>query len=180
MQNNHLFVLTGGPGSGKTTVLLALEKHGFTFAREVARQIIQEQVQAGGTALPWLDTQLYTRLMLERSIEGYRQNTPTSAPRFSDRGIPDTLCYARLIGLADDEFIRQACGRYRYASPVFIAPPWPEIYQTDSERKQTFAEAVRTHEQMSAVYRDCGYELVELPKLPPEGRAGFIMSWLRL
>ncbi|MGA7560919.1 MAG: AAA family ATPase [Terriglobales bacterium] len=48
MNNPNLFVITGGPGSGKTTVILALEKLGFGYAPEVAPEIIQEQVRDGG------------------------------------------------------------------------------------------------------------------------------------
>ena len=177
-QNPSLFVITGGPGSGKTTVLLELKKYGFEFAPEVARQIIQEQVKARGKALPWEDRELYTRLMLERSIVSYKRHTPTLKPMFSDRGIPDTLGYARLIRLADDGFIRSACNQYRYAIRVFLAPPWKDIYQTDIERKQDFAEAQQTYQQIIQAYNECGYELVELPRATPKIRAECILDQL--
>lgn len=176
MVNPNLFVVSGGPGSGKTTVLRELSRRGFPFAAEVARQIIQEQMQSGGTALPWGDRDAYTRLMLERSIASYLAQTPAAGTTFSDRGIPDTLCYARLIGLPGDDFIRDACRRYRYAPVVFLAPPWKEIYETDSERKQDFAEAVRTFELMGQVYRECGYTVRKLPKSSPAARAEFILG----
>jgi len=178
--NPNLFVLTGGPGAGKTTVLVELEKRGYRVAPEVARQIIQEQVRDGGTALPWANRRLYTNLMLARSVESYRAHTPSSQPAFCDRGIPDTLGYARLIGLEEDAEIRIACDQYRYAGSVFLAPPWQEIYQTDRERKQDFAEAVRTYETIARVYQECGYEIVELPKSTPRARAEFILGHLQL
>jgi predicted ATPase len=172
----NLFVISGGPGSGKTTLLGQLAKLGFRCASEIARQIIQEQVRAGGKALPWRDREAYTEMMLQRSIESYREHAFAQGPVFSDRGIPDTLCYARLIGLADESFIQEACRRYRYASSVFLAPPWEQIYQTDTERKQDFAEAERTFEKMAEVYRDCGYEIIELPKTTPAERAEFTLQ----
>jgi predicted ATPase len=178
--NPNLFVISGGPGSGKTTLLRELEKFGFRFAPEVARQIIQEQMNAGGTALPWHDREAYTRMMLQRSIDSFLEHTPASQPMFSDRGIPDTLCYARLIGFSGLRTIEDACLRYRYASVVVLAPPWREIYETDNERKQDFDEAERTFAQMSDVYRDCGYELLELPKTTPAARARFVLDRLRL
>jgi predicted ATPase len=180
LANPNFFIVSGGPGSGKSTVLHELAGRGFSFAPEVARQIIQEQIQAGGTALPWIDREAYTRLMLQRSIESYLEYTPALKPMFSDRGIPDTLCYARLIGLRGDGFIRDACRRYRYAPLVFLAPPWKEIYETDNERKQDFAEAERTFDQMAEVYRQCGYALSELPKATPAARAAFILRQLHL
>jgi predicted ATPase len=176
VDNPNLFVVTGGPGCGKTTVLLELEKLGFSYAPEVARQIIQEQVRSGGRALPWDDRELYTKVMLEQSIESYKRHASTSQVTFADRGIPDTLGYARLIGLEDQSAIQSACSDYRYARRVFFAPAWKEIYATDQERKQDFAEAQRTCDQILEVYQECGYEVVELPRIAPGERAEFIVE----
>src|SRR5262252_1558791 len=165
--NPNLFVVSGGPGAGKTTVLKELASRGCRFVPEIARQIIQEEVQSSGTALPWKDREAYTLLMLERSIKSYLSHTAAPRPTFSDRGMPDTLCYARLIGLANQGLILDACRQYRYAPVVFLAPPWKEIYETDSERKQDFAEAESTFEQMVQVYRECGYTISELPRTNP-------------
>jgi len=178
--NLNLFVVSGGPGAGKTTVLQELARRGYPFAPEIARQIIQEEVHSGGTALPWGDREAYTLRMLERSVESYLSHTPAPRPTFSDRGIPDTLCYARLIGLANQESILDACRQYRYASVVFLAPPWKEIYETDNERKQDFAEAEKTFEQIVQVYRECDYTLSELPKTEPGNRADFILEQIHL
>jgi len=83
MNNPNLLVITGGSGSGKPTVLRELEKKGFRCAPEVARQIIKEQVRDGGKALPWADRALYTDLMLRRSIQSYKEYSPTLRPRSS-------------------------------------------------------------------------------------------------
>jgi predicted ATPase len=85
--------------------------------------------------------------MLQRAIDSYFQYTSTREPMFADRGLPDTLGYARLVGLTNESLlqaIHAACMQYRYASLVFLAPPWKEIYKTDDERKQDFEEAERT------------------------------------
>ncbi len=116
--------------------------------------------------------------MLERSIESFLEHANGTEVTFFDRGIPDTLCYARLIGLPAETAIRAACERYRYAKRVFLAPPWREIYQLDSERRQDFDEAVRTYRLMSQVYSECGYEPIELPLLSPRERADLVTRFI--
>ncbi len=178
--DSQLGVISGGPGAGKTTLLLELERRGFRCSPEVARQIIQEQVRDGGDALPWGDRVRYCRLMLARSVAAYLEHADAAEVVFCDRGIPDALCYSRLAGLGIEDEILAACRRYRYGSKVFLAPPWREIYVTDAERWQDFDEAVRTYELMVTAYRDCGYEVVEIPKVSPEQRADFMLEELGL
>jgi len=179
LYNPKLIVVSGGPGSGKTTLLQELEARGYTISAEVARRIIQDQVHSGGSALPWQDRETYTRLMLQGSIASYLEHASSPTEVFFDRGIPDTLGYARIIKLQDDSLIQQACERFRYAPRVLLCPPWEEIYETDSERKQDFAEAVSTYRQLAMVYQECGYEVIEVPKAPPEERAGFVIQHMQ-
>jgi predicted ATPase len=182
LTNNLLFVITGGPGAGKTTVLHELTRRGFACVPEVARQIIREQMGSNGDALPWGNTARYAELMMERSVARYRENLGCREPRFLDRGIPDTLCYAGIIGLDANAIVsmRQTCETYRYNQRAIITPPWEQIYTTDGERKQTFAEAVDVYGRMAETYRDCGYELIQLPKISPRERADFILRRLEL
>jgi predicted ATPase len=176
--NPNLFVITGGPGAGKTTLLHELERWGFCCVPEIAREIIREQVAANGDALPWANALQYTQLMLARSVASYKHQTPASRVTFIDRGIPDVLCYGQIINLEATAEIQSACETYRYNSRVFIAPPWKEIYSTDEERKETFADAVKVYERMVEVYRQCGYNLIELPLVSAIARADFVLARL--
>jgi predicted ATPase len=175
---SKLIVISGGPGAGKTTLLKELHRRGCTYSAEVARQIIQEQAASGGRALPWDDREEYSRLMLSRSIASWTEYAATGETIFFDRGIPDTLCYVRLVGLSSqlEKQLEEACRRHRYWARVFLAPPWREIYETDAERKQDFAEAVRTYDLMVQTYLDCGYQVVPLPFVSVEERADFILQ----
>jgi predicted ATPase len=179
IHNLNAFVVTGGPGSGKTTVLTELANSGYGYVPEVARAIIREETERGGTALPWGDTSAYTARMLEGTIRAFRENSTRDQHFFFDRGLPDVLCYARLIGLRDTSEIRAACRRFRYNETAFIAPVWEAIYATDGERKQSFVEAAVTYEMMVRVYEELGYRLVELPRVSARERAKLIIDALQ-
>ena len=45
-------IITGGPGSDKTTLIDALAALGFHHMPEAGRAIVRDQVAIGGTALP--------------------------------------------------------------------------------------------------------------------------------
>ncbi|RUU62771.1 ATPase, partial [Mesorhizobium sp. M2C.T.Ca.TU.009.01.2.1] len=73
MQNDsdRFFVLTGGPGSGKTTLIEALRAQGFATAPEAGRGIIRDQTAIGGPALPWQDRALFAELMLSWELRSW-------------------------------------------------------------------------------------------------------------
>jgi predicted ATPase len=72
--------------------------------------------------------------------------------------------------------IWRAVETFRYNRRVFIAPPWPEIFERDSERKQTLDEAVRTYEAMVQTYTDFGYGLTEIPQASVDERVRFVIE----
>lgn len=174
----NYFILTGGPGSGKSTVARELRTLGMKTVDEVARDIIREEIGKGGCALPWGDTHAYSRLMLERSLRDFEAHRQTAGLVVFDRGIPDVLGYTRLIGLDGLPGLEKACAEQRYNENVFFFPPWREIYQTDSERKQDWATAVRTYEVMAETYGRLGYRPAIVPFLPPKERAEWIIRQL--
>jgi predicted ATPase len=59
---------------------------------------------------------------------------------------------------------------------VFLAPPWPEIFTQDAERKQTEAEAIATYNRMHEVYTRLGYSIMQLPLTTVEERVQFVLE----
>jgi predicted ATPase len=170
----RFFVLTGGPGSGKSSLAEALEQAGYPRTIEAGRGIIQDQVAIGGPALPWCDPLLFAELMLCWEMRSYSMAQERTGPVFFDRGVPDVIGYLRLLGLPVPKHMERAAEVFRYNRRVFVAPPWPEIFQQDQERRQSLDEAVRTHDVMVTTYREYGYALVELPRASIRERLRFM------
>ena len=72
MINKKLYVITGAPGSGKTSILKCLsEKQGINIFQEPARSIISEQRSIDGQGIYDRDPYLFKELMLSRSVSQY-------------------------------------------------------------------------------------------------------------
>jgi len=177
---DRLFVITGGPGAGKSALIAELARHGFATMPEAGRAIIQDQVEIGGSALPWADRSAFAELMLSWELRSYRSASEMPGPVIFDRGVPDVAGYLRLCELPVPDHVKRAAELYRYHRRVFLAPPWPEIFTRDAQRRQTFAEAQATCEAVSEAYLSLGYELISLPLAPVEERAAFVAERIQI
>ncbi len=177
LRKENCYIITGGPGVGKTTLLNELAKNAFRTIPECAREIIKEEIAKSGEGLPWKNRELYADLMLRASLKDFHSVSPDSSDiYFFDRGILDTICYVRIIGSTVSSEMDQIAKTNCYNRKVFILPPWKEIYQTDSERKQTWEEATETFTHMKETYLDYGYELIEVPIDSVENRVKFVLD----
>jgi predicted ATPase len=67
---------------------------------------------------------------------------------------------------------------HRCNKRVFLAPPWPEIYALDQERRHGLAEAVAEYNRLIEVYPSLGYDIHVLPKVSVAERANWILASL--
>jgi predicted ATPase len=171
---NHRFVITGGPGAGKTTTLEALALRGFRYVPDSARAIIRERLESGLSPRPPLDQ--FSAQVLKRDIAGYRETPVQDDPVFFDRGVWDAVAFFHSQGGLSLEQAQTYLHEFRYNPLVFIMPPWEEIYTTDSERDQIYAEAVAVFESSKTWYAQGHYDVVEVPRASVDERVNFILK----
>ncbi len=172
---NNFFILTGAPGSGKSTLIKQLIQKGYVCVDEPAREIISEQKSINGEGLYNKDKRVFLELMLSRSIYHYRQLQDTDKTIIFDRGIPDLIGYAKLFNV-DTSTSENASKVYQYNKNVFFLPSWQEIYTTDEDRTMTFEAAKDFGDLIRLAYIDLGYSIIEVPLISVDERVKFIVG----
>ena len=93
---------------------------------------------------------------------------------FFDRGLIDAalaLEYSGGIGY------REILGdKKHYFNKVFLAPPWPEIFEQDYERKHDFQSAVEEFNRIQSALVELKYEVCLLPKTTVSQRVDYIIK----
>ncbi len=171
-------IITGAPGTGKTTLLQLLKEKGYPCHPEVSRRIIKEQLDLGSNLLPWEDLVNFSRLVNDGQIAQFKM-VEEGTCNFYDRGVPDVLAYLRKESIHVDE-LEKSANIYRYNPSVFILPPWPEIYGTDNERREDLQAMIEINDKLIEVYKDYGYNVIVLPKVSAKQRMEMVFSELNM
>lgn len=175
----NFYVITGCSGGGKSTLLSELQKRGYQVFPEPGRQIVKEQQSVGGDGLPWKNATKFAELCVSRAMYFYNAAIVLDKPVFFDRSVIDNIAGIERLGLPMPEYFPQTLVQYRYASRVFMVPPWPEIFMQDTERQHSYAEAEQEFYGLQQAYEANRYKVVLIPKMPVHERADFIEHHLR-
>ncbi|PWC18864.1 AAA family ATPase [Brenneria corticis] len=174
---NHFVIISGCSGGGKSTLLTELQRRGHAVVEEPGRRIIQEETRSGGQALPWIDMAAFLRRTIVTAQDDHVR-TPRDSQQwvFFDRSLIDAA--AALQALTDEAVLVTLGQSHRYHLRVFLAPPWPEIYVQDEERRHGQDVALAEFERLQHVYPSLGYAVSLLPKVGVAERADFVLKIL--
>jgi len=174
--HSNRYIITGGPGSGKSSLLAALVEKSYQGFEEISRVIIREQHEIGGDKVPWQNLADFAELCYER-MSVQLDKCETDCTCFYDRGLPDIIAYVRRGGLSvPAKYFEKAKA---YNRTIFLAPPWPEIFINDSERPESFEDASEIYKFLKSTYTELGFTIVELPKVSVQERVAFIEQIIR-
>ena len=167
-------MITGGPGTGKTTLINALGKSGFSFLPEVSREVTSAAQISGIDQLFLEDPLQFSNALLEARVEQFRlADQHQGALLFYDRGIPDVMAYLEYLGQPYDAHFVEYSQEHRYDQVLFL-PPWADIYTQDKERYESFEQSKKIHEYLVKTYEELGYQSLEIPVGTIEQRIEFV------
>jgi len=169
-------VITGGPSSGKTTLISYLQKKGYQCIPEISRDVIIEAQKEGIDQLFLTDPLLFSQKLLDGRLKQFKDIEQFKKTLlFYDRGLPDVTAYMDYTKATYPKQFAETCNNNRY-DVIFLLPPWKDIYQQDSERYETFEEAEKIYHYLLDGYKNYGYKVIEIPVGKLETRMQFIIN----
>ena len=171
-------VLTGGPSTGKTTLIHRLDALGHDCKYEISRQVIIDNRKKGIEQLFLTDPLAFSQALFEGRKEQYIMSQSSIQNLvFFDRGLPDVVAYMDYLNQPTPSLFLKDLYRYPY-DVVFILPPWNNIYVQDNERYESFEQGQTIHKFLTKWYKNLGYKPIDVPEGTVDARINFIISHL--
>src|SRR5262245_9195098 len=175
------FIVTGAPGSGKTSIIRQLELDGFSVVEEAATDVIAA-AHAQGKVEPWRHPSFIdaiAHLQRERQI---RASYQPDEVQFHDRCIVCTAALAVYLGYPFSPFRTSERERIHkeavYQNRVFFIRNLGFITPTEA-RRISFEDALRFEKIHEETYRDFGFELVSVERGTLAERVSMIKAAIR-
>lgn len=172
-------VITGAPGTGKTTLVNKLIEIGIPCLPEISREITLKAREEGIEQLFLEQPLLFSTKLIEGRTQQFHEASKFEHEFvFLDRGLPDVVAYMDFIGDSSPEEFVKACEENRY-DLVFILPPWKSIYVSDDARYENFEQAKQIDKHLFITYQKFGYSPIVVPEASPEERLQYILDQLK-
>ena len=169
---SNWYVITGGPSSGKTTVLEELAKLGYLIYPEAARIFIDKEI-AKGKSLKEIrsDEAKFQREVLKMKIR-VENSAPKDKIVFFDRAIPDSIAYYQICGLNLKEVLK-FCQNKVYRK-IFFLEQLP--FDQDYARIEDNETIKKLNKLLKESYQDLGYEVINIPAMSVKERVQKILT----
>jgi predicted ATPase len=171
-----VYIITGGPGFGKTTILDLLALKGYTVGHEAARGLLAQLASHNvGNTIQFPSD--FESLIASKRL-AFLDSVDSAEVAFSDRGLPDQIAYSFYKKKIPSSYILELVQKNRYEATVFVTPPWEKIFVQDDVRNESFEESCQIHENILQAYTAHGYKLVNLPYVDADDRVSYILNFL--
>ena len=173
IRQRNWYVITGGPSSGKSTVIQLLKDLGYKTTHEVARHYIDLQ-RINGRSIDEIraNQRQFQHKVLNLQIDLERRLDPQELI-FLDRGLPDELAYYQYFNLPPDEKLVEYLKTATYKK-VFIMDLLP--LDKDYARTEDTEAQKALHQLIIDSYKARNEPIVMVPVLPPKERVAFILA----
>ncbi len=168
------YILTGAPGTGKSSLITSLKNH-IPCMEEVSRKVIIAEQEKQGNGTPWGNISRFVNLVYQETLNELAHNDAL----ICDRSLLDLQAYLRVEDKPIPIYLKNFEYSKIYHKKVFLTPTWQAIYSEDAQRLQSFTYALEFEKALIASYCENGFEIIILPKTSIINRTSIILENLR-
>lgn len=179
MKPKKKIVITGGPGSGKTSVINKLKELNFHCFDEISRDFIDLGKRNGKDHFFKEEPQTFSQFLWNGRLRQYQESEQIESLNnidpwlFFDRGLPDVVAYLNFMNHPMENW-ESELKDYPY-DLIFLIPPEKSIYQQDKQRMESFEESTEIHRALQQTYHPLGH-CIEVPFLSIDERVSFVLE----
>lgn len=171
---SSIYVLAGGNGFGKTTILKGLSKLGYYTIPEAADIAIKE-AKSNGIENPWENFFWLETKIIEKQLEN-QSKIPENKEVFMDRSILDNIAFQNIELKRPLQYAVDNANSIKF-DKVFLIEPITN-WNKDCSSHTTYEFALKVHKEIEAVYRNYGYNPIKVPELTEKKRLRYILDRL--
>lgn len=172
---SNWLVITGGPCSGKTSVIETLARRGHSVVPEAARAYI-DTLLAQGRSLSCIKADISA---FERRILMDKVNIESTLPRgdalILDRAVPDSIAYYQFEGLDPAEPL-SFCKAVRYRTVLLFEQL---AFKKDKVRSENHQQAQVLEHLLEKAYLGLGYNPIRIPPLSVADRTDLVIKHIK-
>tara|TARA_A100000164_G_scaffold162651_1_gene144241 strand:+ start:556 stop:1083 length:528 start_codon:yes stop_codon:yes gene_type:complete len=169
-------VITGGPGTGKSSIIESLKKMNFNVFNESSREVTKKYKNNDSEQYFLSNPTNFSNILMDKRKKQFEEGSKSKNDYFFyDRGIPDILAYLNFKKIEYKSSMMKEILKFNYDT-IFIAEPWKAIYTNDSERYETYDELLEIDFHIKKIYKQLGYNIIILPKKSVKDRVTFILE----
>ncbi len=176
---SNKYVITGGPGVDKTTIINYLSDLGYSVVQEAATDLIRKEL-AQQIEAPWSKADFNEKVAkLQEERQGETEDLDGSGGIFFDRCPVDAISYDLLYDFEPTHptirIVQSLLDKNYYNKKVFLIENLGSCLQTEV-RAETLDQVLKIESLLEKNYRALGFQIVRIPACPVEERARKIMA----
>jgi predicted ATPase len=159
------YILTGTPGSGKTSIIHVLKSQGYAVVEEAATDVIALE-QARGNPEPWRQPDFIDKIVRLQKQRQLQTSIDPDGLQFYDRSPICTYALSRYLGYPPSACLLEEMERIEreniYQKQVFFIENLGFCQPTEA-RKISFEASLRFETIHLETYTSFGYDCIKIP-----------------
>lgn len=172
------YILTGAPGSGKTSIIRALEMRNYAVIEEAATDIIAYE-QSQGVKEPWKNKDFINKIAALQKHREQQAKLAGTFPLFCDRSLICTYALALFLEIDPPAALLEDIPKMReddtLQREVFFIENLGFIKNTEA-RQISFEETLRFEQIHREAYEKFGFSCISIKPSPILKRADNILA----